>query len=618
MDELLRLAGAAHAAGRLAEAEELVQRALSAEPGNVQANLLMGVLAGKTGRAELGLTHLNRVVTTNPDSFEALFWLSLLHRRQKNLAAATEFAERAVLVRSGDAHGHNNLGLCLLDQVRLEEAVAEFRLASSIRPDMPQILHNLGTALYLMGRDLEAAKAFDRALLLAPNSVQSFLNLGQVLLSQTNPGEAIKCAVRALQLEPNSAEAHLLMASALVEDSRTGEAEEHLKKAVELNPADAKAHGLLGQRFQSLGKFNEANKHLLKSIELEPRQGFAFFAYVHNNKVTEAERPFVQSMERLIDEGGLDPRQMMFLHYGLGRSYESLREYEKAMTQFDHANRVARKLKFGDEVFNREAYASSFDWLIRTFSKDFIETHRKYGHSSELPIVIVGMMRSGTTLAEQILSSHPQIGAAGEQRFWPLCRPQLFGDGGRAFSARKLPPLGARYVDALQKIAPDIGHVTDKMPANYEMLGAIHAALPNARIIHMRRNPVDTCISIYATPNRVPVDFAYDRDNIVFAYEQYLRLMAHWRVVLPADRFLEVNYEDVVADREKQAQRMLEHVGLEWDDALLHHETNERNVITPSLWQVRQPIYTSSVERWRRYEPWLGAFRRLLVENILR
>ena len=225
------------------------------------------------------------------------------------------------------------------------------------------------------------------------------------------------------------------------------------------------------------------------------------------------------------------------------------------------------------------------------------------------------MMRSGTTLVEQILSSHSQIGASGENRFWPLNRPALFGSSGRTLKPSDLPGFGRRYVEALRKVVPSDKHVTDKMPANYEMLGAIHVALPNARIIHMKRNPVDTCISIYATPNRVPIDYAYDRENIVFAYEQYLRLMEHWRTVLPANRFLEVNYEDIVQDRETQARKMLDLIGLDWDEALMHHEQNQRNVITPSLWQVRQPIYTSSVERWRRYEPWLGAFKKLMTEG---
>ena len=614
-NDLMQHAHQAHAAGRLEEAERLIKQVLAAKPDDASANLLMGVLAGKTGRDELAQHHMTSVLSQNPQSFEALFWLSIIHRRAKNLGEALGYAEKAAALKPADAHAQNNVGLCYLDALQLEKAVASFRRAASVRADLSPIYHNLGTALYLMGRDIDAAKAFDRALLISPKSVESYLSLGQVMLSQTNPDAAARCARRALALKPESAAAELLLASALVEESLTGEAEVHLKRAIELNPSDSRSQGLLGQRYQSLGKFAQANDHLRKSMELEPRQGFAYFAYVHNNKITEDDRPMIDGMERLVAEGGLDPRQLNFLHYGLGRSFEMLREYEKAMCHFDEANRIARRLKFGDAVFDRESYISNFDRLIQMFSQEFVGNQKIAGNSDVTPIVIVGMMRSGTTLAEQILSSHPQIGAAGEQRFWPLSYHTLYGRDGKTFSPSALPELGKKYVELLKAIAPGAPCVTDKNPANYENLGAIHVALPNARIIHMQRNPLDTCISIYATPNRIPVDFAYDKDNIAFAYEQYLRLMDHWRAVLPKDRFIEVKYEDVVADRELQARRILELIGLDWDDALLSHESNQRNVITPSLWQVRQPIYTTSIERWRRYEPWLGGFRRLLVEN---
>jgi hypothetical protein len=211
-------------------------------------------------------------------------------------------------------------------------------------------------------------------------------------------------------------------------------------------------------------------------------------------------------------------------------------------------------------------------------------------------------------LVEQILSSHPKVGGAGEQRFWPNHRPELLREGADFHG------LGRQYVDRLQHVAPGFERVVDKMPSNYELCGPIHISLPKAKIIHMRRHPVDTCISIYTTPNRVPISFAYNRANIVFAYRQYRRLMAHWRSVLSPDAFLEVDYEAVVSDREGQVRRIAEFLELEWSDALLHHESTERNVLTPSLWQVRQPIYTSSIQRWKRYEPWLREFAELLPE----
>ncbi len=612
IDELLRNANVAHAAGRLSDAENIAKRVLLSDPENTAAYLLLGVVAGKTGHNILALEHFEKVLAHNPQSYEALFWASMLHRKEKRPEIALDYGERALRLRPNDAYSLNNIGMCYMDLLRLDEAVEMFRTAAEIRPDMAPIYFNLGTVLYLIGRDMESAIAFDRALALAPQNVDAWLSLGQVLISQTNPEAAIVCAKRAIALNPKLATAHLLMASAQVENSKTGLAEIHLKKAIDLDENDAKAHALLGQRLQSLGRFEEANHHLQQSLQLEPRQGFAYFAYVHNNKITESDRNLLDKMEALVAENNLPPREMNFLQYGLGRSYESLKQYEKAMAFFDQANLLAKKIKFGGEKLDREAYKKRFDWHIETFTPDFFERNCKQGCPSNLPVVIMGMMRSGTTLAEQILSSHPKIGAAGEHRFWPLNWPQIFGEDGDQFDPAKLPHFGKLYVDNLKSVASGFPHVTDKMPANYEFLGLIHAALPNAKFIHMRRNPVDTCVSIYATPNRVSVDFAYDRANIVFAYQQYERLMNHWRSVLPTDRFLEVNYEDLVIDRRTQIERMLEHCGLPWDDSVLHHESNHRNVNTPSLWQVRQPIYTSSMERWRGYEPWLGEFKDLM------
>ena len=480
---------------------------------------------------------------------------------------------------------------------------------------MAQIQHNLGTALYMQGRDLEAAKAFDLALAINPRADDSMLSLGQVMLSQTNPTAAAECARRALSMKPNNPSALLLLASALVEDSRPAEAEDYLKRAIKLDPKDAKAQALLGMRFQSQGKFKEANIQLRKSMESTPKQGFAYFAYVHNNKVSEGDLGMVDQMERLATEGGLPPRELNFLHYGLGRALESLGEFERAIKHYDQANRIAYRIKFGDRRFDRASYAANFDRIIKTFSKELLDKARGHGDPSDLPIVIVGMMRSGTTLAEQILSSHPMVGAAGEDRFWPMNWRRALASTPNLLDTPSLRPLAKAYLRRLQQVVPNKPRVTDKMPANYEFLGTIHASLPNVRILHMRRNPVDTCFSIYTTPNRVPIEFAYDRENIVFAYRQYQRLMEHWRSVLPPARFLEVSYEELVLDRETCTRRIVEFCGLEWNEACMSPERNDRSVVTPSLWQVRQPIYTSSIGRWKKFRPWLGAFERLVNQG---
>lgn len=612
---LVAAASHAHVAGKLVEAESYARQAHDLNPNDPALTLLRGVLAAKQNRDDEAGVIFQRLLELSPSSFEGNFWLSIIARRKPDLALALEHAVLAHQLRPDDAFGLNNLGLVHLDRLELPAAVECFRRAGGARPDMSPVFQNLGTALYMLGRDLEAAKAFDRALSINPRADESLLSLGQVMLSQTNPAAAVECARKALALRPDNPAALLLLASALVEDSRPSEAEPYLQRAIELDPTDAKALALLGMRFQSLGEFERANAQLRRSIELSPQQGFAYFAYVHNNKIREADRPMVEDMERIANQRALPPREQDFIEYGLGRAFENLGEYERAIRHYDEANRLAYEIKFGDASFDRDHYRSEIDRMIDTFDRRSLDSAKLKGSLSELPIVIVGMMRSGTTLAEQIISSHRSVGPAGEDRYWPLNWRKALGGVRGTINTSVLAKLAEGYITRLGRVSPGYERVTDKMPANYEFLGPIHASLPNARIIHMRRNPVDTCFSIYTTPNRVPVDFAYNRANIVFAYREYERLMQHWREVLPPDRFLEVVYEDLITDREQVTRRMIAFCGLEWDDACLEPERNERNVITPSLWQVRQPVYTSSIGRWERFRPWLGAFESLLEKG---
>jgi hypothetical protein len=227
-------------------------------------------------------------------------------------------------------------------------------------------------------------------------------------------------------------------------------------------------------------------------------------------------------------------------------------------------------------------------------------------------VFIVGMPRSGTTLLEQILSSHPAVAPGGELPFWI----QRLDDSnasaiGRA-EAGGLTEAAEEYLRLLRQIGPHALRVTDKAPFNFEFLGQLRLALPNARIIHCLRRPIDTGLSIFFTNFTQEQRYAWDQGDIVFQYRQYERLMDHWRRVLRPERFTEVQYETLVADREAETRRLIAFCGLDWDEACLAPERNDRKVQTSSLWQARQPVYKTSVERWRRYEPWLGELRELL------
>ncbi|MGA9867339.1 MAG: sulfotransferase, partial [Acetobacteraceae bacterium] len=296
------------------------------------------------------------------------------------------------------------------------------------------------------------------------------------------------------------------------------------------------------------------------------------------------------------------------VHFGLGKAFDDLGDYAEAMRHFDAGNRLAAM----GRPFDRAQFGASVNRLMGTITAEFFAEHRALGATSELPVLILGMPRSGTTLVEQIVSSHPDVGGGDELTFWTRQAGELgrLGDGWA--TAEHVNRVAADYLTALRKIGPTALRVTDKMPGNFLWIGLIHLVFPNARIIHCRRHPVDTTLSNYFTNFSAPMAYTYDKGHLAFYYRCYERLMAHWRSVLPQGTMLEVQYEELIADREPVTRQMIEFLGLEWDEACLRPEDNQRTVLTASAWQVRQPVYRTSAERWRRYEPWLGELRQLL------
>ncbi|HWA80523.1 MAG TPA: sulfotransferase, partial [Acetobacteraceae bacterium] len=340
-----------------------------------------------------------------------------------------------------------------------------------------------------------------------------------------------------------------------------------------------------------------------------PTDVLAFYNLTSARKFVAADRPLVIRMAELAEAKGLSENFKELLHFALGKAYDDFGEYASAMRHFDAANACAA----GDLRFDRPAFSARIDQIIAHFPSQPPGPPSETNAEHPSPVLIVGMPRSGTTLLEQIISSHPDVAAGGELGFW-----EQRGLAWEAALAGGIAPpdpaaLASDYRAILRAISPDAFFVTDKMPTNFLWLGLIGASFPEARIIHARRHPLDTCLSIY-TKRFVSSFYSRDRASLVFYYRQYQRLMAHWRAILPPNQFLEIDYEALVTDREAQTRRLIAFLGLRWDDSCLNPERNDRLVNTASVWQVRQPVYTNSVERWRRYEPWLGALRELLDE----
>ncbi len=522
------------------------------------------------------------------------------------VAAAAAFTQ-ATRIDPRNAAAHHALGRALLASGRAAEASDSLRLSTALRDHAPAYC-DLAVALRRQRLDADAIAAYRQAIELAPSAVEAHVGLADLLELAGDYEEAAQSFRRAAVLEQETTERRLCLARASMIDRHFAEAEKELRAAAALDPANDRVAKCLGDVLVRLGRFDEAIATVEQVLALNPRRVSAHFTIAEARKSTEADRPRLARMLAALDDASLDEDDRLVLHFAAGKLLDDLGEYHDAMQHFDAANRIRAR----HATFDRAEFAAFFDRLRQRFTPEFFAARAMSGEDDETPLLIVGMPRSGTTLVERILSRHPQIGAAGELAFW-ITR----ANGSGPFQAPFLSPQAGRsmaceYLSLLRRIAPSAARVTDKLPFNVLCVGLIHLLLPKARIIQCRRHPADTCLSMYFTHFQQALPFVSDRGALVAAYKQYAGLMDHWRAVLPAERLIEVDYERLVSEREAVTRELIDFAGLKWNDACLSPERNPAPVATASVWQARQPVYSSSIGRWRHYEPWLGELRQLL------
>jgi tetratricopeptide (TPR) repeat protein len=518
---------------------------------------------------------------------------------------------RASSLDPSDAVVQHALGRALLGAGRLGEAADALRLAIALRDDFALAHHDLAVALAAAGEGREAIAACRRAITAAPLRPEGHRLLSELLEAAGEFEEAAQSARRAAACDGDTAQGRLDRARAAVLERDLAAAEDGLRLAITLHPNSAELHKALGDVLAKQGRFDKAIEAFDRAVEADPLHAPAHLTAVRIRRCTAADRPRLTRMLTTLRDARIDNACRLFLHFAIGKLLDDLGEYRQAMQHFDLANTIRRH----NTRFDRAGMRETIDRLINRFSAAFFAANSDFGLADETPLLIVGMPRSGTTLIEQIVSSHPDAAAGEELFFWSnhaasrgvAEATSLTPDAGRQ--------LAAEYLTLLRRIGPAAIRVTDKQTFNFQQLGLIHLLLPQARIIHCRRNPVDTCLSMYFTFFKGRMPFVGSKSDLAFAYREYSRIMAHWRMVLPRECLLDLDYEQLVSDRETVIRRLIEFCGLEWRDECLRPERNERPVTTASLWQARQPVFRSSVERWRRYEPWLGELRSLLDEH---
>jgi tetratricopeptide (TPR) repeat protein len=500
------------------------------------------------------------------------------------------------------------LGLALMQIARLPDAIGAFRRAIAAKPDFAAGHHMLGLALEAQGNETMAVGALRRAVALAPKLADAHARIGTLLLGLSRRTEAIASLRRAAAVAPQADIGRLSLAKALMAEEQQDEAAAVLRRMLARSPNHFDARKMLGDVLSFSGQFEAAGLEYQRAIDTGRQPISAYHSLVMSRKLTEADRPLIEGMQRHLRAGRLQDFSLMILHFSLGKALDDVKDYAGAIEHFDAANQLRHRAS----KLDRTQLVTQFDGLIERFTPDYFAKFAALGSDDETPLMVLGMPRSGTTLTEQIISSHPAVVGGGELPYWLEAGPAWDAKGMRSLTAENAQRIAQDYLTVLRDLGPDAVRVTDKMPPNFMWVGLIHLIFPKARIIHCKRNPIDTCLSIYSTYFTSRMDFAADRGDLVFFYRQYLRLMAHWQKVLPPEVYYETTYEDLVADRDVRSRELVAFCGLDWNDACLVPEQNERQVRTASVWQARQPVYRTPVERWRRYEPWLGELRDLV------
>ena len=479
---------------------------------------------------------------------------------------------------------------------RTAEAVAVLRKAVECDPQHSDSLHALGIALEDSGDRNGAIACYERLVTLRPRLADAHARLGTLLNLAGRREQAIAHLRRAAAVAPDAALGRLCQARAFLLEDKLAEAETALRHAAALGPSDPEVRRLLGAVLSIQGRFDLATAQFERALQADPGDVTACLGLVRARKIDRADLPFLESMATRADAPGLPAPQRMTLHFALGKAFDDLGDYPNAWRHFAAANRYRGQTARLD----RASLAARIDRIIGAFGPAAFDRPAAGSSSDQTPIFILGMPRSGTTLVEQIISSHLDAAGAGELRFWTGHGPAWEISGQADDQA-----LARDYLGLLRRSAPSAIRITDKNPFNFLWIGLIRRCFPHAVILHCRRNAIDTCLSIHQTQFAAPLDFASDQGDLAFFYHQYARLMAHWRRVLDPAEFVDISYEALTDEGDCAIRGLLEACRLPWSDRCLHPEDNPRPVRTASLWQARQPIHRDAVARWRRYEPWI-------------
>ncbi len=633
-------------------AVKAMTEAIRLQPDNPQFLLNFVEVLRKAGQAEQAVVIGKRAVKASPGSPAAHSNLGLAYYDQKNLIEAEASQNRAIALDPDFGPAINNLGSITRDNEDMDQAIIHYRNGLRANPENSEIANNLTAVLieteqidearnlaeaqlkknpknadmqrnmgriHMVDNKLDSAEtAFRNALSLDDQKADNYIALSQLLYEKNHPKLALIEAEAALRLDPENAAAHhqIGMAKANLGDIDAGL--EYYNKALKLNPKMSSSQIALGHLKVETGDFEAAREYFEAAAKTTKDTLSAHVSLARLEKMT-PDNPAFQALEAALPSADSMPAmKAAAYHYAMGKSYDDLKRFDDA---FEHFSKGA-KIKRSSLDYDANETDKITDNIISTFDEKTIKRLRKSAISSSQPIFVVGMPRSGTTLTESILDSHQRITGAGELNYLHA----LFStrkDDGKSDLAHIIATMPAEeftrkietYVKDVDTHAPGTPHIVDKMPANFQMIGVIHALLPNAKIIHIARNPFDTCLSCFTKIFERSQFHSYDQVELGRYFNNYIRIMDHWNQLLPKGSFHTVHYENLIDDIDTEARRIIDHCSLEWDDACLEFYKGNRRVRTASVQQVRQPLYASSKQKWKQYETHLKPLVATIGDN---
>jgi tetratricopeptide (TPR) repeat protein len=595
--------------GQPGKAKALIDKAIAIDPQGVEALNNLGCILKDMGRAEEAIEAFTEATNITPKHHQAHYNLALTYGDLYLYKKASIAALYAISYKDDYAEAYNALSGALIEMGVFDKAQQAAQRALQLTPNSAEAYLNMADVLYLSERFDDGHAALKEALKLSPDDPRSYVKLANIYERLDAPEEALEAINKAIELAPEVPMCLLRKASLLHVSNNVEASLEVFNQVIRTNPEILCAYSAKAEALIALNRTDEALATVREGLAIDKTYPPLYFTLANLKTFKSEDDEDFQNLLKLQDKAksmGLTCEAS--INFALAKAYDSFKKDEKAFEHYIVANTTRRKAL----PYNATNAAVNFERTKEEYSAEALKAFEGLGSKSDTPIFIVGMPRSGTTLTEQIISSHPDIFGAGELGDIPRMR-RKFG----VISEKSIHEMGETYVEYAQEhvIGGPFKHITDKMPGNYLNIGLIASILPNAKIIHCCRNPFDTCLSNYKQNFMMGQHWSYDLEELGQEYLRYLDLMAYWHKVLPG-RIHDISYEETVGDLETQARKLIDFVGVEWNDACAMPHKQKRTVLTASKMQVTQPVYKTSVEKWKVYEKQLQPLVRIISPEL--